>query len=105
MKKLFALFALLLFTTAGLPAMAKGPADNPRLRMTTSLGVVELELRIGVDGRVRDARVLRSSGYPRLDRAAVAEATRNWRLRPATFDGEPIEGVYRIKVTFRLDER
>jgi cyclophilin family peptidyl-prolyl cis-trans isomerase len=44
MKKLFSLFALFLFTAAGLPAMAKGPADNPRVRMTTSLGVVELEL-------------------------------------------------------------
>lgn len=81
------------------------PAYPPGSIRLEETGVVELELRIGVDGRVRDARVLRSSGYPRLDRAAVAEATRNWRLRPATFDGEPIEGVYRIKVTFRLDER
>jgi cyclophilin family peptidyl-prolyl cis-trans isomerase len=44
MKKLFALFALFLFTAAELPAAAKGPADNPRVRMTTSVGVVELEL-------------------------------------------------------------
>jgi cyclophilin family peptidyl-prolyl cis-trans isomerase len=43
MKKLFALFAILLCVTS-LPAAAKGPADNPRVRMTTSLGVVELEL-------------------------------------------------------------
>ena len=44
MRKLFALFALFLFTATELPAAAKGPADNPRVRMTTSLGVVELEL-------------------------------------------------------------
>jgi cyclophilin family peptidyl-prolyl cis-trans isomerase len=44
MKKLSALVAILLFTAAGLPAAAKGPVDNPRLRMTTSLGVIELEL-------------------------------------------------------------
>jgi cyclophilin family peptidyl-prolyl cis-trans isomerase len=44
MKKLMALFALFLFTATGLPAAAKGPTDNPRVRMTTSLGVVELEL-------------------------------------------------------------
>jgi cyclophilin family peptidyl-prolyl cis-trans isomerase len=43
MRKLFALFAILLCATS-LPAAAKGPADNPRVRMTTSLGVVELEL-------------------------------------------------------------
>jgi len=44
MKKLSALVAILLFTAAGLPAAAKGPVDNPRVRVTTSLGVIELEL-------------------------------------------------------------
>lgn len=43
MKTLTALFVLLL-CSAGLPAAAKGPVDNPRVRMTTSLGVIELEL-------------------------------------------------------------
>ena len=43
MKKLFAAFAIFLFT-AGLPAAAKEPADNPRVRVTTSLGVIEFEL-------------------------------------------------------------
>jgi cyclophilin family peptidyl-prolyl cis-trans isomerase len=41
---MFSLFALFLFTVTGQPAAAKGPADKPRVRMTTSLGVVELEL-------------------------------------------------------------
>ena len=44
MKKMTALVAILLFTAAGLPAVAKGPVDNPRVRVTTSLGVIELEL-------------------------------------------------------------
>jgi cyclophilin family peptidyl-prolyl cis-trans isomerase len=44
MKKLSTLVAILLFTAAGLPAAAKGPVDNPRVRVTTSLGVIELEL-------------------------------------------------------------
>ena len=43
MKKLFVSLMILLFT-AGLPAAAKEPADNPRVRVTTSLGVIELEL-------------------------------------------------------------
>lgn len=77
------------------------PAGSIRLEET---GVVELELRIGRDGRVIEARVLRSSGHARLDRAAVAEALRAWRLQPATLDGEPVEDVYRIQVTFRLDD-
>ena len=44
MKKMSALVAILLFTAAGLPAVAKGSVDNPRVRVTTSLGVIELEL-------------------------------------------------------------
>jgi cyclophilin family peptidyl-prolyl cis-trans isomerase len=43
MKKLFVTLMIFLFTT-GLPAAAKEPADNPRVRVTTSLGVIELEL-------------------------------------------------------------
>lgn len=43
MKKLFAAIAMFLFT-AGLVSAAKGPSDNPRVRMTTSLGVIEIEL-------------------------------------------------------------
>ena len=43
MKKLYVTLMILLFTT-GLPAAAKEPADNPRVRVTTSLGVIELEL-------------------------------------------------------------
>ncbi len=43
MKKLFAAFAMFLLT-AGLVSAANGPADNPRVRVTTSLGVIELEL-------------------------------------------------------------
>ncbi len=40
---------------------------------------VTFELRIGVDGRVRDSRLLRSSGSARLDAAALEEALRRWR--------------------------
>jgi cyclophilin family peptidyl-prolyl cis-trans isomerase len=64
MKKLFALFALFLLTATGLPAAAKGPADNPRVRMTTSLGVVELELDAQrAPGTVRNFMNYVESGY------------------------------------------
>lgn len=67
-------------------------------------GVVELELRVAPNGRVVAALVLRSSGYPRLDAAAVAEALRSWRLLPATRDGAPVESNRRQRVAFRLEE-
>lgn len=68
-------------------------------------GTVTLELRVARDGRVLDARVLRSSGFPRLDAAAIEEARRAWRLRPATEDGSAIEASYAVRVSFRLDRR
>jgi protein TonB len=68
-------------------------------------GTVTLELRVARDGRVLDARVLRSSGFPRLDAAAIEEARRVWWLRPATEDGSTIEASYAVRVSFRLDRR
>ena len=68
-------------------------------------GSVLLELTLAIDGRVREARVVQSSSHPRLDAAAIAEALRAWRLRPATLDGTPVESRHRIRVQFRLDQR
>jgi protein TonB len=68
-------------------------------------GSVLLELVIAPDGRVRTATVVESSGHARLDQAAIDEAVRAWRLRPATLDGVPVESRHRIRVQFRLDQR
>jgi protein TonB len=68
-------------------------------------GALSLEVLVGTDGRVRDARVSQSSGFGRLDQAAVIEAKQHWRLRPATRDGVPFEQWLTLKVVFRLDER
>jgi cyclophilin family peptidyl-prolyl cis-trans isomerase len=43
-KRLFALFAILPFAAVSPTAIGKEPAQNPRVRMTTSVGVIELEL-------------------------------------------------------------
>ena len=43
-KKLFALFAIFPFAAVSPTAIGKEPAQNPRVRMTTSVGVIELEL-------------------------------------------------------------
>jgi protein TonB len=68
-------------------------------------GNLDIEVLVSRNGRVADARIARSSGYPRLDQAALEEARRAWRLKPGTVDGEPIEMWHRIRVTFRLDQR
>ncbi len=64
-------------------------------------GEVLLRVRVGTGGRVLEASLERSSGYPVLDRAAL-EGVRAWRFRPATRDGLPVEEEVRVPVHFNL---
>jgi protein TonB len=62
-------------------------------------GVVIIEAVIGVDGRVDDARVLRS--VPMLDQAALA-AVRQWRYTPTMLNGIAVPVVLTVTVNFTL---
>jgi periplasmic protein TonB len=68
-------------------------------------GALALDILVGADGRVRDAKVAKSSGYDRLDQAAVSEAKQHWHLRPATRNGVPFEQWLTLKVVFRFEDR
>jgi len=57
------------------------------------------------NGRVGDARVLKTSGFEDFDRAAIQEARRSWRLKPATRDGTPVAQWYSLRVVFKLTNR
>lgn len=67
-------------------------------------GVVILEIYVQEDGKVGDARVHTSSGFPRLDEAAVKEAKRRWRLLPGTRNGSPQAAWMQIKVRFQVNQ-
>jgi protein TonB len=62
-----------------------------------------LRLTIGIDGGVIDASVIDSSGFQRLDEAAVRWVLRNWRYEPAMRGNMPIEATTRATLTFRLE--
>lgn len=65
-------------------------------------GTVLLKFLIGQDGRILNAAVEASSGYARLDGAALT-AFSGCRFSPgATHDGKAIESWYRLKYTFKL---
>jgi protein TonB len=68
-------------------------------------GAVALDVLVGADGQVKDAKVSRSSGSARLDVAAMNEAKTRWRLRPATRNGVPFEQWLTLRVVFRLENR
>ena len=65
-------------------------------------GTVVVRVIVGPDGRVSEAHVARSSGFPRLDAAAVARALAKWRFLPAQRDGTPVAAEREITVRFRL---
>ena len=65
-------------------------------------GTVALKLLIGVDGRVLQAEVEKSSGFQRLDDAA-RNALSKCQFKPGTVDGKPEQSWANIKYTWRLE--
>lgn len=65
-------------------------------------GVVILSLYVLENGRVGEARVEKSSGFERLDDAAVRYARSRWRLLPGTHEGKPHAAWMQIAVRFQL---
>jgi protein TonB len=64
-------------------------------------GTVELTSVIGVDGRLKELRVL--SGHPLLAGAAL-DAVKQWIYEPTYLNGDPVEVIAPIIVTFKLNQ-
>lgn len=64
-------------------------------------GIVIVECIIDENGNVRDVRVLKPLPFG-LDRAA-ADAVKQWKFRPGMLNGQPIEVVFNLTVTFKLN--
>lgn len=75
------------------------PVYPPIAQAARAQGTVIIEAVIGVDGRVQDARVLRSA--PLLDEAALA-AVRQWLYTPTRLNGQPVSVVMTVTVRFQL---
>lgn len=77
------------------------PPASQRLREE---GKVLLALYVDVDGRVKDGKVEKSSGYPLLDDSALQTALRSWRFTPGQAEGKPVAMWHKVIVTFRCKE-
>ncbi len=55
-------------------------------------GKLTLRVELDENGHIGEARVVESSGYSRLDNAAL-EAVRNWQCRPSMRNGQPVRAV------------
>jgi TonB family protein len=65
-------------------------------------GVVILQARTDIEGRVKDVMVLRS--VPALDKAAI-DAVRAWVYEPLIIDGEAKEAVFTTTVRFAFSDK
>lgn len=63
-------------------------------------GEVLLKLTIHLDGTVTQVSIVKSSGYPILDEAAV-RAVKSWRGVPTMQGGEPIIAQWELPIRFR----
>jgi protein TonB len=75
------------------------PAYPPIALQTRVQGVVVMEAVISKDGSVESLRVV--SGHPLLLQAAL-DAVKQWKYRPTMLNGEPVDVVTTITVTFTL---
>jgi TonB family protein len=75
------------------------PIYPPIAQSAAVQGVVILEAVIGGDGKVQDARVLRS--VPLLDQAAI-DAVRQWEFTPTMLNATPVPVIMTVTVQFTL---
>ena len=60
-------------------------------------GAVTIEVTIGADGKVDDAKVVRS--IPLLDQAAL-DAVRQWEYTPTLLNGVPVPVLMNVTINF-----
>lgn len=91
-------------STQGRGARTPLPEYPPASRRAGEAGTVTLRAYVGADGRCSQVEVVKSSGFPKLDEAAVKEVQRNWRFVPGKEDGKPVSMWHTFAVTFRLTD-
>ena len=75
------------------------PVYPPIAQSARVQGIVIIEATIGAEGRVTNARILRS--VPLLDQAAI-DAVKQWEFTPTLLNGVPVPVVMTVTVNFTL---
>jgi TonB family protein len=96
------------------PGSAEAPFTKPELlshtkpeysngaRKARVAGSVILETVLGADGRVTRARALK--GLPFGLTASSVDSVCNWKFKPATRDGAPVEVYYVLTVNYQVED-
>ena len=78
------------------------PLYTDKAKAARISGIVIVEAVIDRNGNVTDARVLKPLPFG-LDQAAV-DALRQWKFRPGTLDGEPVDVIFNLTINFMPPE-
>ena len=78
------------------------PVYPPIAKAANVAGIIIIEVRIGKDGRVEEAHVLKS--IPLLDEAAL-DAVKQWEFTPTLMNGQPVPIIMTTTVNFTLQQR
>ena len=76
------------------------PKYTDEARANRISGIVNLQVLVGKDGRVKDAVVLRGLPYG-LSESAL-DSIRKWEFRPATRNGEPVDAIFDITFSYSM---
>lgn len=79
------------------------PVYPPVSRRALEEGSGVFKVLVDERGRPRDVTVAKSTGFARLDQAAV-QAIRKWVFAPAMRGTQPVSSWTSVRVTFRLDK-
>jgi protein TonB len=78
------------------------PVYPPASRRAGEQGTAMFRVLVDERGRPSDVQVLKSSGFPKLDQAAL-DAIRKWTFTPAKNGATPILSWTRVQVKFQLN--
>ncbi|MFB9244977.1 energy transducer TonB [Massilia antarctica] len=84
------------FNTCAKPEFPKASLRNEET------GTVTLSFLIGVDGRVADSKIVKSSGFRDLDKAAQAGISK-CKFKPTMVDGKPEQAWMQMQYVWTLD--
>lgn len=83
--------------------------NNPKPRYPSASrrlgeqGTVRLEVLVSARGTAQRVRILKSSGHPRLDRAARSTVKSAWRFTPKRINGQAVAQRVRFNMPFILN--
>jgi len=74
------------------------PVYPPSVLGSHARGTVAIEAIVGMDGYIKDPRVIASTGEE-FSRAAMG-AVEQWTYTPATLEGKPVQAIFTVYVEF-----